>query len=227
MSEFDRGKYVPINQLTLEEVGFFHPANWEGETIGHSLGQGRIKTFVPISLRGNKRALEAGIARATDADRRARRDPAHFGPRKVYLPGQEFRAADHKDDVLIIEQSTLITRGDKFHVVPGEFPEQPHFTLPLPNNGPVYVGSKRFHYVRELIGTAVIGLGDNEQLVRVGSIDKNIKNPFEYPYSVGTIAIPEVVRVGQPTHYFAEGYKQILHNTHAVYVMPMPHGPGQ
>jgi hypothetical protein len=230
------GEYLPVGVLTALEVGFFHPKNWEGETIGYRAKRERVQPFRPITLdfsdfpNGPRNAgalIKAGIG-ARQARMRAHQESRRFRPLAAFGPGQEFRPAEHRDNgnIVVFDQSTLITRGPEFHLKPEEFSEWPPFGLPLPKGEPLHVESDRFHYVREFAGAAAVRKKGEVQLARAGSMDYFAPGT-EYPYSVGAITLPEVVTVGEPVHYMTGDDKQILLNTHAVWVMPGPGGRKQ
>jgi hypothetical protein len=219
------GEYVPVSALTPEEVGFLHPKNWNGETVGHTVPKsGRVSGLKPIPMRGNALDLVAGTETAHDVRRRARLQPQHFAPVAVYGPGQEFKAADHPNGTIILDQSTLVTRGPEYHLKPEEFPPEPPFQLhPQAPERAYYYGSDRLHYVREYQGVATVGKGADAQKVHTGTLD--LHTGFtEYPYAVGVLALPETITVGEPRHIMTADDQQILTQTHAVFVMPRVDG---
>lgn len=223
------GEYLPVSGLTYEEAGFFHPKNWEGETIGYRVRKERVKPFFPVYMdfsdfpNGplNAGALVKAGVQARQARMRAHENPKRYARLAEYGPGQEFRPADHRvnGNILVFDQSTLITRGPQFHLKPEDFPEQPPFTLPEAQAGPLHVESSRFHYVREYAGAAAIRRKGEVQLAHAGSMDYYPPGK-EYPYPVGPVLMPEVITIGEPAHYMAPGGQQILFNVHAAFVMP-------
>ncbi|HSX34666.1 MAG TPA: hypothetical protein VLF62_03430 [Candidatus Saccharimonadales bacterium] len=219
------GEHVPVRDLSPEEIGFLHPNNWKGETVGHTVHDAkRISALKPISMRGNTLDLLAGTETALDVRRRARLQPQHFAPVAVYGPGQEFKADDHPHGTIILDQSTLVTRGPEFHLKPEEFPPVAPFQLHqhAPENS-YYFGSKRMHYTREYQGVTTVGKGGEAKKVHIGSMDKHT-GFMEYPYAVGVLALPETIVVGEPRHIMTADDQQILTQTHAVYVMPRVDG---
>jgi hypothetical protein len=213
---------LAYRDLTPREADFLHPGHWGGQTIGTNPVTRHRQVQLGVQL-GARMVLESERMHDVFRTQYPAGRVLHFGQ------GSEFRAADHPDKIIVLDQSTAMSRA-AFRLEPGEFPPRPSYAFPQEPVQGVWMSEPHSVLLREpspvIRTTAPVAVGANtapvetELNVRGSSLGNRL--PLRaVGVQVGVLCVPEVIQVGAVEHtIIPHGGQEMLNLTHNVFVFP-------
>jgi len=215
-----RAPRIPYEQLSPNEAALLNPAHWEGQTVGWGICAEYEPPHVTPAVAARARSAKRSVAAAwLLADK-------HPELKQTFGPGTTFRSADHIGSIVLLDQSTLLSR-EIFNALPEQFPPEPPFALPeiAPPKGAYYRKERRLRYLREYCPLVPVTSDPYGEYARLSSMPDRIgmiEYARRYDRQVGVLTLPDTMVVGNVTHYLMRDYQEMLTKTHKIIVVTPP-----